>query len=149
MELLKEEISKFLEKYEGDKGVQVSMFKLLKYLNEAEKINPDNRNLLEVIPYFLKLQNMKEASYGSSWNEYGHVSAFMNVDRKFARIRNIMKRVMKEGEQVLGGDTANISTETVMDTVGDMGVYCFLWITLFKETHPQMFDSFLKLNNLE
>lgn len=110
--------------------------------------NYDNKNMMKVLPSILKLQNRKEATYGRSWCEYGDFSAFFNVDRKYARIRNIMKSAVDDGIKAFFAEAIVSTGETILDTIADMGNYCIMWVGKLKEEHPQMWSNFLKSNNL-
>lgn len=115
---------------------------------ENGKLNPDNKNVLAVVPKVLKLQNDKERVYGSSYKKYGNTSIFFNLGRKTDRIENIMSRVFKDGEAVLSSEESGSSTETFTDTVVDIASYALLWATYLRETQPKQFQRFLEFNDL-
>jgi hypothetical protein len=125
---------------------------LLKFAKHLEKpIQHDNKNLLNVLPYLLELQNTKETQYGRSWCKHEDVSAFFNVERKWDRIFNIMSKALVSGTDVIlnSEDESGTPTETFIDTVVDLGLYSLMWVGLIREIRPHQFENFLKNNQLD
>lgn len=118
------------------------------YLNSQVELCKDNVNLLEIFPHLLKLQNEKGRVYGRSYAKHGDLSIFFNLERKWDRIYNIMERVMKEGMESLYSESSSTPTETFLDTVVDLGMYSLMWAGYIKETHPEMFEKFMRSNQL-
>ena len=121
--------------------------KFEKLLEQQEVIPPDMENLLEILPYILKLQAQKSAVYGRSYARHGDLSIFLNTERKWDRIANIMEKAMKEGTESLYNE--GTPTETFVDTVVDLASYSLLWLGYIKETHPKFFQRFIESNKLE
>lgn len=126
------------------------IYKYAVYLESQPVLHHDNKNLLNILPYLLKLQNTKEGQYGRSWCKHKDFSAFFNVERKWDRIFNIMSRAMDEGvENTLNNDTkSGTPGETFVDTIVDMGLYSLMWAGLIQEVRPEQFEKFIKNNNL-
>lgn len=118
------------------------------YLKSQSELCKDNLNLLEILPHLLKLQNEKGRVYGRSYAKHGDLSIFFNLERKWDRIYNIMERVMKEGMESLYSESSSTPTETFLDTVVDLGMYSLMWAGFIKETHPEMFEQFMRSNHL-
>ena len=118
------------------------------YINNEEEFCKDNELLLELIPKLLKLQNDKGRLYGRSFLKHGDISVFMNVERKFDRISNIMTKAMREGTDSLHTSDSSTPTETFLDTIIDLGMYSLMWAGYIKETHPEEFEAFINSNNL-
>ena len=79
------EVQKDVNKQELVQGFQA-------YVDGQPQLCPDNVNLMKIFPQLLKLQNDKGRVYGRSYAKHGDVSIFLNVERKFDRISNIMDR---------------------------------------------------------
>ena len=119
------------------------------YLDSQDNLCIDNENILEIMPKLLKLQNEKGLIYGRSWCKYGEFSAFMNCARKWDRIENIMTNAMDNGiDNVLHSDKSSTPTETFLDTVVDLGMYCLMWAGYIKEHYPKEWEKFEKFNKL-
>lgn len=116
------------------------------YMNNEKVLQPDNINMLEFIPYLLKLQNDKAAIYGRSYCRHGDLSIFLNLERKWDRISNIMSKAMKEGTDTLFEQ--GTATETFMDTVVDLASYAMLWAAYCMREHPEAFKQFVESNHL-
>ena len=123
--------------------------KIHKFVVSQKPISVDTRNILECLPYILQLQAQKAAVYGRSYCRHGELSIFLNTERKWDRIANIMDKAMKEGTEYLYSPEAGTATETFLDTVVDLASYSLLWLGYIKETHPKAFQKFVKSNNLE
>lgn len=118
------------------------------YFSCQTSLNHDNRNMLSILPDILKLQNEKERVYGRSWCKHGDLSAFFNLERKWDRIQNIMEKAMKEGTDTLFSAESGTPTETILDTIIDLGCYSIMWAGFIKERHPELFEQFKRQNNL-
>lgn len=118
------------------------------YVNGQSQLCPDNTNLMEILPQLLKLQNDKGRVYGRSYAKHGDVSIFMNVERKFDRISNIMDRAMREGLNTLHSESSSTATETFLDTVVDLGLYSLMWVGYIRDEYPEEYQKFLVANNL-
>lgn len=118
------------------------------YVDEQSQLCPDNVNLMEIFPQLLKLQNDKGRVYGRSYAKHGDVSIFLNVERKFDRISNIMDRAMREGLNILHSEASSTATETFLDTVVDLGLYALMWVGYIKAEYPEEYQRFLVANNL-
>ena len=141
------------EKFTKQKRLQLRegtgswVFKI--YVRQAVHICcPDNVNLMEIFPQLLKLQNDKGRVYGRSYAKHGDVSIFLNVERKFDRISNIMDRAMREGLNTLHSEASSTATETFLDTVVDLGLYSLMWVGYIKDEFPEEYQRFLTANNL-
>lgn len=118
------------------------------YVDRQSHLCPDNVNLMEIFPQLLKLQNDKGRVYGRSYAKHGDVSIFLNVERKFDRISNIMDRAMREGLNTLHSEVSSTATETFLDTVVDLGLYSLMWVGYIKDEFPEEYQRFLTANNL-
>lgn len=118
------------------------------YVDRQSYLCPDNVNLMEIFPQLLKLQNDKGRVYGRSYAKHGDVSIFLNVERKFDRISNIMDRAMREGLNTLHSEASSTATETFLDTVVDLGLYSLMWVGYIKDEFPEEYQRFLTANNL-
>lgn len=118
------------------------------YVDKQSPLCPDNVNLMEIFPQLLKLQNDKGRVYGRSYAKHGDVSIFLNVERKFDRISNIMDRAMREGTDTLHSEASSTATETFLDTVVDLGLYSLMWVGYIKDEYPEEYQKFLVANNL-
>lgn len=118
------------------------------YVDRQSHLYPDNVNLMEIFPQLLKLQNDKGRVYGRSYAKHGDVSIFLNVERKFDRISNIMDRAMREGLNTLHSEASSTATETFLDTVVDLGLYSLMWVGYIKDEFPEEYQRFLTANNL-
>ena len=119
MEDVKKQIQTDVEDVDRKALVQ----KFQEYVAGQSQLCPDNVNLMEIFPQLLKLQNDKGRVYGRSYAKHGDVSIFLNVERKFDRISNIMDRAMREGLNTLHSEASSTATETFLDTVVDLGLY--------------------------
>ena len=102
--------------------------------------------MVEVIPYLIELQDDKGKLYGRSYARHGDISIFMNVERKFDRLANMMESAMKNGTDKLY--EMGTETETFLDTVADLAIYSTMWVGYIKENHPEVWESFVSRNNL-
>ncbi len=118
------------------------------YLDSQEELSEDNLNMLEFLPYLLQLQNEKALVYGRSYCKYGDSSIFMNVQRKWDRIENIMIRALDEGLNTLYSSKSSTPTETFVDTVVDLASYGCLWSSYIMKTKPEEFKKFVDSNKL-
>lgn len=118
------------------------------YFSCQTSLNHDNKNMLSILPDILKLQNEKERVYGRSWCKHGDLSAFFNLERKWDRIQNIMERAMKEGTDTLFSAESGTPTETILDTIIDLGCYSIMWAGYIKERYPELFEQFKAQNGL-
>lgn len=127
--------------------------KLLKgfedYLDSQDELCEDNVAMMKLMPKLLKLQNDKGRVYGRSYAKHGDTSIFLNVERKFDRISNIMDRAMREGVDTLYAGQSATPTETFMDTVVDLGLYGLMWAGYIADEHPEVYNQFLTLNKLQ
>lgn len=115
-----------------------------------ETLCPDSENMLAIFPALIKLQNDKGNYYGRSWCRHGDLSAFFNLERKWDRIYNIMDRAMNEtGTQALfTSDETGTATETLLDTIADLGIYAFMWVGFIRERYPDAWQKFIEANQL-
>ena len=118
------------------------------YLDSQEELCEDNIAMMKFLPKLLELQNQKGLIYGRSYCKHQDVSIFLNVERKWDRISNIMERAMKEGMNTLFGDKSATPTETFVDTVVDLASYGSLWAAYIMTEHPAEYKQFLVANNL-
>lgn len=121
-------------------------------MKKLEDITPntqDTKNLLDVVPALVQLQDDKGKLYGRSYCKYGETSIFFNLSRKWDRIENIMMKAIKDGEGSLHSSDSTSATETFTDTVADMATYSLLWLGYIKENYPDEWEHFLKTNKLE
>lgn len=135
------EVQKDVNKQELVQGFQA-------YVDGQPQLCPDNVNLMKIFPQLLKLQNDKGRVYGRSYAKHGDVSIFLNVERKFDRISNIMDRAMREGLNTLHSEASSTATETFLDTVVDLGLYSLMWVGHIKDKYPEEYQKFLAANNL-
>ena len=116
--------------------------KIFNRVSSVEEMQ-DTVNLMKLIPTMLDLQNQKALAYGRSYAKHGEFSIFFNLDRKYDRIENYMKSKMNSKSI----DKFAIPSETITDTILDMGVYSLMWAGYNFEKNPELFDSWKK-NNL-
>lgn len=116
------------------------------FVERHPQMAPDTQNMLKLLPAILELQAQKAAVYGRSYCRHGDLSIFLNTERKWDRISNIMEKVMKSGTEALY--QSGTPTETFMDTVVDLASYGLLWVGYIMETHPEVFQKFLEDNGL-
>lgn len=135
------EVQKDVNKQELVQGFQA-------YVDGQPQLCPDNVNLMKIFPQLLKLQNDKGRVYGRSYAKHGDVSIFLNIERKFDRISNIMDRAMREGLNTLHSEASSTATETFLDTVVDLGLYSLMWVGYIKDEYPEEYQKFLAANNL-
>ena len=135
------EVQKDVNKQELVQGFQA-------YVDGQPQLCPDNVNLMKIFPQLLKLQNDKGRVYGRSYAKHGDVSIFLNVERKFDRISNIMDRAIREGLNTLHSEASSTATETFLDTVVDLGLYSLMWVGYIKDEYPEEYQKFLAANNL-
>ena len=122
--------------------------KFKKFLKEQNGIlSSDTKNIIMLLPYLLKLQAQKSSVYGRSYCRHGDLSIFLNTERKWDRISNIMDTAMEEGMNNLY--EKGTATETFFDTVVDLASYSLLWVGYIIENHPEVFNKFIQDNKLE
>lgn len=142
----------YSETSNGDEELKELKSDILKrfktYLESQSELCVDNKNLLEILPDLLKLQNTKGLIYSRSWNKHGDLSAFFNLERKWDRIYNIMDKAMKDGIDSLHSEKSATPTETFLDTVIDLGLYALMWAGYIKECHPDEYKAFKSSNQL-
>lgn len=119
------------------------------YLDSQDELCEDNVAMMKLMPKLLKLQNDKGRVYGRSYAKHGDVSIFLNVERKFDRISNIMDKAMKDGVDTLYTAQSSTPTETFMDTIIDLGLYGLMWAGYIADEHPEVYNQFLSLNKLQ
>lgn len=117
-----------------------------KPVDHQSELSQDTQNMLKVFQAILELQAQKAAVYGRSYCRHGDLSIFMNVERKWDRISNIMEKAMKNGTETLY--QTGTPTETFVDTVVDLASYSLLWLGYIAENHPEAFQKFLESNKL-
>lgn len=120
-----------------------------KYLDSQKELSTDNINMMRFIPYLLRLQNQKSLIYGRSYCRHGDLSIFLNTERKWDRISNIMDNAIKSGMDTLYSDESATPTETFVDTVVDLASYGMLWASYIMENHPKEFQEFVESNKVE
>lgn len=113
------------------------------------EIPDDMKNILTLLPYILKLQIQKSSVYGRSYCRHGDLSIFLNTERKWDRISNMMDKAMRDGLDTLYDEESGTPTETFVDTVVDLASYGLLWVGYILETHPEVFQRFVESNKLE
>lgn len=117
-----------------------------KSVDSQSESSQDTQNMLKVFQAILELQSQKAAVYGRSYCRHGDLSIFMNVERKWDRISNIMEKAMKNGTETLY--QTGTPTETFVDTIVDLASYSLLWVGYIAENRPEAFQKFLESNNL-
>lgn len=120
-----------------------------KYLDSQKELSIDNINMMRFIPYLLRLQNQKSLIYGRSYCRHGDLSIFLNTERKWDRISNIMDNAIKSGMDTLYSDESATPTETFVDTVVDLASYGMLWASYIMENHTKEFQEFVESNKVE
>jgi hypothetical protein len=105
------------------------------------------QNAIKIIFTFATMvQASKARTYQGSWKKRGwQVSIFGNISRKFDRLEAIFTdpaQVVKFLDQY----RSDSKEEPVVDTLIDMGVYCFLAASELMLSRPTMFDDWLKRN---
>ena len=116
------------------------------FLHRQSQLSPDTHNMLKVLPAILELQAQKSAVYGRSYCRHGDLSIFLNIERKWDRISNIMEGAMKAGTESLY--SKGTPTEAFLDTVVDLASYSLLWVGYIMENHLEVYQEFLKSNKL-
>jgi len=124
------------------------------FLSELDKIVDINKdaidttdfmNLLDVLPFMLKLQALKGIGYGRSYCEHGEVGIYLGTIKKVDRLKNVMKKAMAKGTKILyEGDRV----EEFIDTIIDGAIYFDLWVGWTKEHHPEVWQAFLERSKL-
>lgn len=127
---------------------QELMSRFEQYIDSQEELSEDNVLVMEMLPALLKLQNDKSLIYGRSYCRHGDLSIFLNTERKWDRISNIMDSAMQAGMQTLFSDKSSTPTETFVDTVVDLASYSLLWASFIRDSHPEEWRKFLEANNL-
>lgn len=118
-----------------------------KFMERHPNLSSDTYNILVLFPAILELQAQKAEVYGRSYCRHGDLSIFLNVERKWDRISNIMEKAMKQGTESLYQE--GTPTETFVDTVVDLASYGLLWVGYIMESHPEAFQKFLSSNGLD
>lgn len=137
-----------------NKDLQQIKYELLaglkEYLDSQDELCRDNIVLMEMFPKLLKLQNDKGKVYGRSYARHADVSIFLNCERKFDRLSNIMDRAMRDGTDTLHSSSEGNSTptETFLDTIVDLGLYGLMWAGFIKDNYPQEWENFIQANKL-
>lgn len=124
------------------------LMKYKKTMSSESELFEDNLAVQSILPELVLLQNRKEKFYGQSWRKYGDIGAFMNIARKWDRIDTIMKGAMKNGTESLFDGSSDLSTETILDTIIDLSLYGLMWASYIKTRYPEMWERFLKMNDL-
>lgn len=117
-----------------------------KFMERHPQPSVDTQNMLKLLPAILELQAQKASVYGRSYCRHGDLSIFLNAERKWDRISNIMEKAMKNGTESLY--QTGTPTETFVDTVVDLASYGLLWVGYIMENHPEAFQKFLESNGL-
>lgn len=117
-----------------------------RFLERHPQLHSDTYNMLRLLPAILELQAQKAEVYGRSYCRHGDLSIFLNVERKWDRISNIMEKAMKNGTGTLYDE--GTPTETFVDTVVDLASYGLLWVGYIMESHPEAYQKFLEANGL-
>ncbi len=118
------------------------------YLDNQAVLCTDNVYLMEILPKLLKLQNDKGLIYGRSFCRHGEISIFMNLDRKYDRISNIMSKAMTQGTDTLHSEQSATPTETFLDTIVDLAIYSLMWTGYIRDLYPDEYKKFITLNKL-
>jgi len=119
------------------------------YTKGQKSLYPDGINVQLIIPALLQLQHDKEEIYGQSWRDYGHISAFLNVARKWSRIDKMMRRAMKDGVDTLFTGIPDADGESNVDSIVDFTNYGLLWVGYIAAEHPEAWNNFLKVHGLQ
>lgn len=75
----------------------------------------------------------KTAHYGASWRKRGLQDALSNLYRKIDRLETIGKKISEKGESYLDSIEGD---EALLDTLGDLGNYAFLIMSLIQARYP-------------
>lgn len=139
---------KFIEVFNTKDIKDEVLMKYSQYLDSNPNITKDNLNLLLLLPDLLTLQNNKSLLYGRSYCKRADLSIFLNLERKWDRLSNIMDGVIENGLKSLSNRQEGTPNETFVDTVVDLSLYGLLWIGYIREKRPENYEEFLKNNNL-
>lgn len=86
-----------------------------------DPINPFMEEYERIVNEIVKLCKRKNADYGSSvqdtYEKFGDISYLTRITDKYNRICSLMTKENK------------VKDESVIDSIKDMGNYCFLWAT--------------------
>ena len=124
---------------------------ILRKKYDSKNYNYDlEMNSINLIFEFAKrIQAQKAKTYQGSWKKRGwQVSIFGNISRKFDRLESIFMDPTKVLDFIINAKENN-DEEPVVDTLIDMGVYCFLAASELMLTKPAIFDGWLKRNGLK
>lgn len=113
-------------------------------IQEEELFDYDQDEFMKDLNIFLKLVHVtglvKGRHYRNSWCKRGElISVWGNITRKFDRLENIFKKLLKFGET----DTDN---ESIFDTILDESVYYSLWSTLRIIKRKKEFENWINEN---
>ena len=112
------------------------------------QVSTDTKNLVKVFPLLLQLQENKGKYYGRSYCKHGHLSIFMNVERKWDRLANIMDSLIQNGTKDFFKSEGS-HNETIVDTIADLATYSLLWLGYMYENHPDLIAKFISENHLK
>lgn len=96
-----------------------------------------------VFEIFLVIHKNKSKHYGNAWKKRGWRGIFDNLCRKWDRIDNVFQNTELYKEHIESNDVKR-DTETILDTMGDLGNYCFLAVTELLFTKEAMFEAWLE-----
>ena len=130
-----------------NKDLDIFLKRVENALKDEPKLLVDQLAIENILPNLLLLQNRKEKFYGESWRKYGDIGAFFNTARKWDRIETIMNDAMKNGTDKLFNGSNDLSTETILDTIIDLGLYSLMWASYIASRYPEMWDKFLELHD--
>lgn len=103
----------------------------------VENGSQKDQDFREVCEFMGLLQEYKGRRYGSAWCKHGEVRSILsNVDRKYERVSNILNDWVCDGKPIPAFD----SEESIAETVGDLAVYCILWMTWIKVNRPEEYQ---------
>jgi hypothetical protein len=95
-------------------------------------VDDESDNIERVFNFLVDLHETKAQMYGPSWKSSGEIGAFHNVERKFDRI----KRWVNE--------KADDHAEPIVTTVGDLTLYCLLWLSECPKWHPEQYKMWVE-----
>lgn len=109
------------------KSKEEILFETIKGYNQIDVM----KDFEFVITLAMLMAMSKGNFYQDSWCKKGMFSASQNLERKWNRIENILFGVPGKKGLLQGNTEILESDETIIDTLMDLGVYCFLTVVWF------------------
>ena len=119
------------------------------YNSKVYNYDVEMNAIKKIFEYAEKIQRLKARTYQGSWKKRGwQVSIFGNIARKFDRLESIFTDNVKFN-QFLNEKFETDQEEPLIDTLIDLGVYCFLAASELMLTKPGNFKEWIRRNGLK